>query len=71
MKIKKLTPRREFSDRGDIQEESNDFGRSHENPSSYPGQDYVPVNIEYREINIQPATSISEGKIDKQRKRTY
>ena len=67
MKIKRLTPRREFTERQDIQEVSNDFS---ENRSFAPAENYVPGNIEYREINIEPATGISEGKIDKQRKRT-
>ena len=35
-----------------------------------PVDNYVPGNIEYREINIEPVAGISEGKVDKQRKRT-
>ena len=59
LKLKKLTPRRQAIKEHDAAQESSEFQKSMENNSFYPGQNYQPVNIEYRAINIEPVAEIS------------
>lgn len=73
LKLKRLGPKtgKKDAEREDVQEESYEFSRSREE-APFPNNNNVSaVPIQYREINIEPSTGISEGKLDKQRKRTY